>query len=85
MRIGLNTNYLLKQRLESEDDAPECTECGEQYPSGRKRLGYSCCLVCGERAAKEVKHTIVPLPKSNYIYAHSAADVLSPYAHKGNR
>lgn len=31
------------------------------------------------------KHTLVPVPKSNYVYAHTAEDVLSPYSHKGNR
>lgn len=78
-------NYLLAQRLQAEDDAPECCICKEQYPINRSKLGYRCCLVCGERAAKQVKHTIVPIPKSNYVYAHSATDVLSPYSHKGNR
>lgn len=78
-------NYLLIQRLAAEDDAPECTECGEQFPIARQRLGYSCCLVCGERHARQVKHAVVPVPKSNYVYAANAADVMSPYSHKGNR
>lgn len=60
-------NYLQLQRLTAEDDAPECVSCGEQFPLGRFRLGYKHCLVCGERDAKQVKHTIVPMPKSNYI------------------
>jgi hypothetical protein len=59
--------------------------CGEYVGLRRRNLGYRSCLVCGDKQARDVKHTIVPLPKSNYIYAHTAEDVLSPYSHKGNR
>lgn len=59
--------------------------CGEYVAVRRRNLGYRTCLACGEKQAKAVKHTIVPLPKSNYIYAHTAEDVISPYSHKGNR
>lgn len=52
---------------------------------GRINLGMFTCLECGEKEAKKVKHTIVPLPKSNYIYAHTKEDVISPYSHKGSR
>lgn len=45
----------------------ECTECGEYVAILRWRLGYKTCLVCGEKAAKEVRHTVAPMPKSNYI------------------
>lgn len=62
-----------------------CLVCGEPFSSIRAGLGYNTCLQCGEKKAKEVKHCIVPLPKSNYIYAHNKEDVLSPYSHKGNR
>ena len=72
------------QRLTSSEDDVPC-ECGEYFSLARHRLGYRNCLVCGEKNAKAVIHTIVPVPKSNYVYAANAADVLSPYAHKGNR
>ena len=72
------------QRAASADTDTEC-KCGEPVSAGRRAAGYHKCLVCGEQAARKVKHTIVPLPKSNYIYAHNAHDVLSPYSHKGNR
>jgi len=42
-------------------------KCGETIPQGRKLLGYCTCLKCGEQKARAVKHTIVPMPKSNYI------------------
>lgn len=41
--------------------------CTAPIPAARYRLGYRTCLACGERAARTVKHTIVPMPKSNYI------------------
>jgi hypothetical protein len=51
----------------------------------RVSIGYRYCLTCGEHMAKKVKHTIVPVPKSNYIYAHTKEDLISPYSHKGTR
>jgi len=62
-----------------------CVECGDEFPAARYVLGYRVCLLCGEKSARKVKHTIVPVPKSNYVYAHTRADVVSPYTHKGNR
>ena len=63
-----------------------CTQCyAVKVPSPRALLGYRTCKDCGETAARAVKHTVVPLPKSNYIYAHTKEDVLSPYSHKGTR
>lgn len=47
---------------------PTCPVClNEDIPIQRFRLGYQTCLTCGEKAAKKVKHTIAPLPKSNYM------------------
>ena len=45
----------------------ECIECDEYVPILRWRLGYRTCLQCGEVQARQVKHTIAPMPKSNYI------------------
>lgn len=44
-----------------------CIECGDEVSEGRARLGYKVCMVCGESEARKRKHTIVPMPKSNYI------------------
>lgn len=30
-------------------------------------LGYNTCLPCGDKEARKVRHTIVPMNKSNYI------------------
>jgi ribosomal protein L37AE/L43A len=47
---------------------PLCPSCHiEDIPLPRYRLGYRTCLTCGEAAAKKVKHTVAPMPKSNYM------------------
>ena len=44
-----------------------CVKCGDHVLHGRWRLGYTTCLRCGEDIAKQVKHTIAPMHKSNYM------------------
>lgn len=45
-----------------------CTHCyAVRVEPPRAKLGYTTCMDCGEKAAKKVKHTVVPMPKSNYI------------------
>lgn len=34
----------------------ECTNCGEEFPEARAKLGYSTCLECGELEAQEEKN-----------------------------
>lgn len=46
---------------------PECRLCGSLYSTGRWALGYKMCCDCGEKEAKKVVRTVVPMPKSNYI------------------
>jgi hypothetical protein len=41
--------------------------CGDEISPARARLGYRHCMKCGEVLARQVKHCIVPMPKSNYI------------------
>ena len=41
--------------------------CGDAVHPHRWQLGYRTCLPCGEVESKQVKHCIVPMPKSNYI------------------
>lgn len=42
--------------------------CGDYIPALRSELGYKTCLPCGEVRAKQVKHTIAPINKSNYMF-----------------
>lgn len=44
-----------------------CNKCGDDVEEKRWQLGYHTCLSCGEKDALQYKHTIVPMPKSNYI------------------
>jgi len=46
---------------------PECIECGELFQHERKAIGYDTCTSCGDEDARLVKHTIVPMHKSNYV------------------
>lgn len=42
--------------------------CGEEVDARRIALGYTKCLLCGDKEAKQRKFTIAPLNKSNYYY-----------------
>ncbi len=55
----------------NEDARYLCVVCGGFIAHARYKLGYKTCLQCGEAAAKNVKHTIAPLNKSNYYYISS--------------
>ena len=52
---------------------PFCIRCGSNMAEGRMSLGYNTCLPCGEKQAKQVRHCIVPMNKSNYIVVSDAA------------
>ncbi len=60
-----------------EDKRYICTCCyWEQVPQARaarciKDKVAITCVGCGEELAKQVKHTIAPLNKSNYYYISS--------------
>ena len=44
-----------------------CRLCNKPYSPARKRLGIDTCFESGELEAKQVRHTIAPLNKSNYM------------------
>ena len=44
-----------------------CVRCGDDVSAKRYALGYVTCLHCGEREAKQVRHCVVPMNKSNYV------------------
>lgn len=44
-----------------------CTMCGLLYPLARAELGYDTCTTCGELQARQVRHTVAPMHKSNYV------------------
>lgn len=57
--------------MSNEDARYLCVVCGGFIDHARYALGYKMCLRCGEDAAKQVKHCIAPLNKSNYYYISS--------------
>jgi ribosomal protein L37AE/L43A len=52
-----------------------CVKCGDHVLHGRWRLGYTTCLRCGEDVARQVKHTIAPMHKSNYMVITNQDDL----------
>jgi ribosomal protein L37AE/L43A len=65
---------------------PSCSACGELYSAQRHRMGYTLCMPCGEKHARSTKHTIVPMPKSNYIVVTDRSLLLNlNSSHKGGR
>lgn len=54
---------------------PACRQCGDTYPVARYALGYRECLDCGDVTAKQVKHTVVPMNKSNYTLITNRAEL----------
>jgi len=63
-----------------------CCTCSDVVPARRARLGYHTCLPCGEKQARSVRHTIVPMPKSNYIPVTDLSMLKGlNSSHRGNR
>lgn len=44
-----------------------CICCADPVPTKRAALGYRTCLMCGEGIARQVRHTVAPMNKSNYM------------------
>lgn len=54
--------------MAEEDRRYLCTNCyGGHVEYRRWKAGYTTCLPCGETLAKQKKHTIAPMHKSNYM------------------
>ena len=47
---------------------PLCLACGEEFSPKRRKIGYTLCLPCGDQKARQTKHTIAPMNKSNYMF-----------------
>lgn len=53
--------------LDMFGNTPPCVCCGEPVPMKRAYIGYKTCPPCGEKQARQVRHTIAPMNKSNYM------------------
>lgn len=56
-------------------EAYTCKVCGDSISDGRYALGYRVCLPCGDDIAKQVKHTVAPMHKSNYMLITNRQDL----------
>jgi len=52
-----------------------CMLCGDTFKWARFQLGYKLCLDCGEEKAKQHKHTVAPMHKSNYVLITNREDL----------
>ena len=52
-----------------------CDECSKPVNPARYEIGYTTCKPCGEKLARERRHTIVPMHKSNYIVVTDREDL----------
>ena len=46
---------------------PLCVACGDVFSHARRTAGYHLCMPCGDQQARQRKHTIAPMNKSNYM------------------
>jgi hypothetical protein len=54
-----------------------CVACQlEQVAAKRVEAGFITCLRCGEADARRVRHTIVPMHKSNYVVITDRRDLM---------
>ena len=52
-----------------------CRNCGDDVPIARWSLGFKFCMPCGEKLARQKKHTLVPMHKSNYMMITNMEDL----------
>jgi ribosomal protein L37AE/L43A len=62
-----------------------CVICSDEVNAKRWALGYHTCLHCGDKRAKEHKHCIVPLHKSNYVPIYNLNDLVGINSKGGNQ
>lgn len=54
-----------------------CVACRtEEVAAKRVEAGFITCLRCGEADARKVRHTIVPMHKSNYVVISDRRDLM---------
>lgn len=52
----------------NEAHLPICMSCyAVRVEPHRRHMQRPTCMSCGEKDARKRKHTVVPMPKSNYI------------------
>ena len=66
---------------------PICTHCyAVRVEPHRAKALRPTCMACRETLARQAKHTIVPMPKSNYIVVTDPSLLINlNSSHKGGR
>ena len=54
----------------------KCISCKSEVPPRRLELGINTCMSCGEKQARQRKHCVVPMHKSNYIVVTNHDDLV---------
>lgn len=52
-----------------------CRECGDHINPRRAALGYTTCLVCGDKQARQTRWCTAPINKSNYMLITNHAEL----------
>jgi hypothetical protein len=70
-----------------DEHLPICTCCyAVRVEPHRAKNARPTCMQCGEKLARKQKHTIVPMPKSNYIVVTDRSLLLNlNSSHKGGK
>ena len=53
-----------------------CVVCSAEVNDKRVKLGYDTCMLCGDKQAREVVHTVLPLHKSNYMLVTNREELI---------
>ena len=53
-----------------------CVVCSAEVNDKRVKLGYDTCMICGDKQAQKVVHTVLPLHKSNYMLVTNREELI---------
>ncbi len=54
----------------------QCVLCDADIHDKRVSLGYTTCMICGDKEAQKVVHTVLPMHKSNYMLVTNRKDLI---------
>jgi hypothetical protein len=67
-------NEIIEQHLDKHATGI-CLQCGDEFAWARFKLGYKVCKLCGDKLAHNVRRTVVPMHKSNYMMITDLTDL----------
>ena len=54
----------------------QCVICNADIHDKRVSLGYTTCMMCGDKEARKVVRTVLPMHKSNYMLVTNREDLV---------